>query len=65
MITIINYGMGNIGSISNMLKKIGIASFRASNVEELLDAINNRVFDHVEENRNFFGNYQINYSISL
>jgi nucleoside-diphosphate-sugar epimerase len=34
-------------------------------VEELLDAINNRVFDHVEENRNFFGNYQINYSISL
>ena len=34
-------------------------------VEELVDAINNHVFDQVEENRNFFGNYQINYSNSL
>ena len=34
-------------------------------VEELVDAIKNHVFDHVEENRNYFGNYQINYSISL
>ena len=27
---------------------------------ELLDSINNRVFDHVEEHRNFYGNYEIN-----
>ena len=27
MITIVNYGLGNIGSIENMLKKIGVKSF--------------------------------------
>ena len=30
-------------------------------VEELLGAINNHVFDHVEEQRNFYGNYEISY----
>ena len=30
-------------------------------VEELLGAINNHVFDYVEEQRNFYGNYEINY----
>jgi glutamine amidotransferase len=38
MISIIDYGMGNLGSISNMLKKIGTASKRASNTEEILKA---------------------------
>ena len=32
---------------------------------ELIDSINNHVFDQVEENPNFFGNYNINYPISL
>ena len=32
-------------------------------VEELVDAINNHVFDNVDENRNFYGNYAINYPI--
>ena len=30
---------------------------------ELIDAINENIFDHVDKNRNFFGNYEINYSI--
>ena len=30
-------------------------------IDELIDAINNHVFDHIEENRNFHGNYEINY----
>ena len=38
MISIIDYGMGNIGSISNMLKKIGTTSIRASSVEEIFKA---------------------------
>ena len=32
-------------------------------VEELITAINNHVFDHIEENHNFFGNYEINYPL--
>jgi nucleoside-diphosphate-sugar epimerase len=32
-------------------------------VDELIDLINDHVFDHVDENRNFFGNYEINYPI--
>ena len=32
-------------------------------VEELADLINNHVFDHVDANRNYFGNYEINYPI--
>ncbi len=33
-------------------------------IDELLAAINNHVFDHVEENKNFYGNYEINYQVS-
>jgi nucleoside-diphosphate-sugar epimerase len=32
-------------------------------VEELVNTIHNHVFDHVEENYNFFGNYEINYPL--
>ena len=32
-------------------------------INELVEAMDNHVFDHVDENRNFFGNYKINYSI--
>jgi len=32
-------------------------------IDELVDAINNHVFEHVEENRNFYGNYEINYQV--
>jgi nucleoside-diphosphate-sugar epimerase len=32
-------------------------------VNELIEAIKNHVFDHVDENRNFFGNYEIHYPI--
>jgi glutamine amidotransferase len=38
MITIIDYGMGNIGSIFNMLKKIGVKSQIASEPEEIAKA---------------------------
>ncbi len=37
MITIVNYGLGNIGSIENMLKKIGVTEILvSSNHEEIL-----------------------------
>ena len=32
-------------------------------VDELVDAMDNQIFDHVNENINFHGNYQINYRI--
>ena len=35
MIIIIDYGMGNLGSVSNMLKKIGVASKITSDIEEI------------------------------
>jgi imidazole glycerol-phosphate synthase subunit HisH len=35
MITIINYGMGNLGSVQNMFKRIGIDSQIATNIEEV------------------------------
>ncbi|MBN1183778.1 MAG: imidazole glycerol phosphate synthase subunit HisH [Bacteroidales bacterium] len=38
MITIINYGMGNTGSIVNMLKKIGVKARISSDVEEIAAA---------------------------
>ena len=39
MITIVNYGLGNLGSIENMLKKIGVADIRVSdNPEEILNS---------------------------
>ena len=33
-------------------------------IDELIDAIDNHIFDHVDKNRNFHGNYEINYQIS-
>lgn len=38
MITIIDYGVGNIGSIANMLKKIGSDSIITSDPEQILKA---------------------------
>lgn len=38
MITIIDYKVGNLGSISNMLKKIGVESKVTSNINEILNA---------------------------
>lgn len=38
MITIINYGMGNLGSIQNMLKKIGVESTITSEKETIAKA---------------------------
>lgn len=35
MITIIDYGMGNIGSVTNMIKKIGYESLVASEIQEI------------------------------
>ncbi len=38
MITIVDYGFGNLGSIANMLKKIGVQSQIASAPEEIAEA---------------------------
>lgn len=38
MVTIIDYGAGNLGSIQNMLKKIGCRSFITSQPNEIKDA---------------------------
>lgn len=38
MITIVNYDMGNLGSIQNMLKKIGVTSIITSSKDEVLAA---------------------------
>src|SRR6478672_7732558 len=38
MITIVDYGMGNLGSLSNMFKRIGVESEIASDHEKLLSA---------------------------
>jgi len=38
MITILDYGMGNLGSISNMFKKIGVKSIITSSLDYLEDA---------------------------
>jgi glutamine amidotransferase len=38
MITIVNYDMGNLGSIQNMLKKIGVKSIITSTPDDLLVA---------------------------
>lgn len=35
MITIINYGMGNLGSVQNMLKRIGVQSQVTSDINEI------------------------------
>ncbi len=38
MISIVNYGMGNLGSIRNMLKRIGVKSEVVSHPEEIYNA---------------------------
>ncbi len=38
MIAIIDYGMGNLGSIQNMLKRVGAKSFVTSKIEEIEQA---------------------------
>ena len=38
MIAIINYGIGNLGSIHNMLRKIGVASVITSSPDDILNA---------------------------
>ena len=38
MITIVNYDMGNLGSIQNMLKKIGVKSIITSSSDDILNA---------------------------
>jgi len=38
MITIVNYGLGNLGSIFNMLRRIGIKSYITSDPEEIKKA---------------------------
>jgi len=38
MITIINYGMGNLGSVQNMFKKIGVESKITSNILDIKNA---------------------------
>lgn len=38
MITIIDYGLGNVGSIANMLKRIGIKSNISSSISEISNA---------------------------
>lgn len=38
MITILDYGMGNLGSVSNMLKKIGVRCIITSDPEEIRTA---------------------------
>ena len=38
MITIVDYGMGNLGSVFNMFKKSGVASIITSDLEEINSA---------------------------
>lgn len=38
MIVVIDYGMGNLGSIANMIKKIGHKCLISSNIEEIKEA---------------------------
>ena len=38
MITIVNYGMGNLGSIFNMLKRIGVSSTVTSDLNVITKA---------------------------
>jgi len=33
-------------------------------IDELVDAMDNHIFDHVDENKNFHGNYEIDYRVS-
>lgn len=37
-VTIVDYGLGNLGSVANMLRKVGVASVRASTPDEIAKA---------------------------
>lgn len=37
-ISLIDYGLGNLGSVANMLKRVGVESRRVSTPEEILDS---------------------------
>lgn len=37
-VTIVDYGLGNLGSVANMLRKLGVASVRASTPDEVAKA---------------------------
>lgn len=38
VVTIVDYGLGNLGSVANMLRKLGVASVRAATPEDLAKA---------------------------
>ncbi len=38
MITIVNYGMGNLGSVQNMFKRIGVEAIISNNIKEIENA---------------------------
>jgi len=38
MITVVDYGMGNLGSIQNMLKRIGVATIVTADLQAIADA---------------------------
>ena len=38
MIAILDYGVGNLKSIYNMFKKVGVESFITSNIEDIKNA---------------------------
>ena len=38
MITIVDYGMGNLGSVRNMIKKIGCSAVISSNIDDIMQA---------------------------
>lgn len=38
VVTIVDYGLGNLGSVANMLRKLGVASVRASTPEDVAKA---------------------------
>ena len=42
------------------IKSALISVFSKDGIDELVEAINNHIFDNVELNRNFHGNYEIN-----
>lgn len=37
-VALIDYGLGNLGSVANMLKRVGVASRRVSNPEQVLES---------------------------
>ena len=44
------------------MEPVGLESIQLQ--DELIEALDNHVFDYVDVNKNFFGNYEIDYSLS-